>query len=111
MSRVAIFAISLAAASAEGAGGRLWVVWDEGRRYWAQRMTPTGAADGAARPIATPPAPNNDLLRLDDLEIVTRGGGLDLFVGWQRADTPASGRRWRENKTWTSRSRSDGTGS
>ncbi len=76
--------------SADPTDGRLWAVWQEGQRYWVQRTTAAGAPDGAARPVAVPRNDTGDLLRLDDLEISARGGGLDLVHGLRRGDTPGA---------------------
>jgi von Willebrand factor type D domain len=76
--------------AADPSGGRLWVVWDEPQRFWIQRTTPEGTADGAARPAAKAPNPSDDVLRLADLEVAARGGSLDLVMAYQRGDTPGA---------------------
>jgi hypothetical protein len=76
--------------AADGAGGRLWVVWRESDRLWIQRTTANATADGAARPAAVAPNPSKDVLRLDDVQIAARGGNLDLIEGYRRGDTPGA---------------------
>jgi von Willebrand factor type D domain len=75
--------------AADGAGGRVWVVWREDDRLWIQRTAPDGAtADGASRPAAVPKSPGGEGLRLYDTQIAARGGALDVLVGYHRSDTP-----------------------
>lgn len=76
--------------AADGAGGRMWVVWREARRFEIQRTTPDGAADGAARPASEPPNLSDDVIRLADIQIAARAGGLEMLMGYRRGDTPGA---------------------
>ncbi len=75
--------------AADPGDGRLWVVWQEGLRYWVQRTTAAGVPDGAPRPVAVPRNDTGDLLRLDDLEISARGGASTWSTGCGAARRPA----------------------
>lgn len=76
--------------SADPADGRLWVGWEEPGRWWFQRTTAAAAPEGAPRPVAPPANDSGDLLRLSDLQISARGGGLDLVHVLRRGDTPGA---------------------
>lgn len=76
--------------SADPSDGRLWVGWEEPGRWWFQRTTAAAAPDGAPRPVAPPANDSGDLLRLSDLQISARAGGLDLVHALRRGDTPGA---------------------
>ena len=74
--------------TAEPQTGRMWVVWDEGDRFWVQRTTPDATADGGSRAVAIPPNDTGDPYRLADLQASAGPAGLDLVYGLRRGDTP-----------------------